>query len=83
MGLSRKKAPSVKDASLSRVLNQVYDDINEIINAVNSGEVTAENKPSSGKTGDIRLIQTSDGQYEIQGKATEGWVASTMTYKED
>jgi hypothetical protein len=83
MRLSKKKAPTLKDANLTRVINQVYDDINEIINAVNSSEVTAENKPSSGKTGDIRLIQTSDGGYEIQGKATEGWVASTMVYKEE
>jgi len=82
MRLSKKKAPAVQDAKLTRILNQVYDDINEIINAVNSSEVTAENKPSSGKTGDMRLIQTSDGDYEIQGKATQGWVATSMIYKE-
>jgi|14BtaG_2_1085337.scaffolds.fasta_scaffold146570_2 hypothetical protein len=82
MRLSKKKAPAVQDAKLTRVLNQVYDDINEIINAVNSGQVTAEDKPNSGKTGDMRLIRKGDGEYEIQGKAIEGWVATTMTYKE-
>tara|TARA_R110002051_G_scaffold26192_1_gene63154 strand:- start:896 stop:1147 length:252 start_codon:yes stop_codon:yes gene_type:complete len=83
MQLSKKKSPTVKDANLTRVLNQVYDDINEIINAVNSGQVTVEDKPSTGKTGDIRLIRLGDGSYELQGKATEGWVASTMVYKEN
>ena len=82
MRLSKKKAPVVQDANLTRVLNQVYDDINEIINAVNSGQTTAEDKPSDGKAGDIRLIRLSNGNYEIQGKTTEGWVATTMTYKE-
>ena len=82
MGLSKKKAPVIQDAALSRAFNQIYDDLNEIINAVNNSQVTAESLPASGKVGDIRLIKKSDGSYEIQGKATEGWVATIMDYKE-
>jgi hypothetical protein len=30
----------------------------------------------------MRLIRKGDGEYEIQGKAIEGWVATSMIYKE-
>jgi len=82
MKLSKKKAPVSNDAQLDRVFRQVYDDINEIINAVNSSQTTSEEKPFAGKEGDIKLVRLSDGTYEIQGRAHEGWVSTAMTYKE-
>jgi hypothetical protein len=82
MAISKKKAPPVQDPHLSRVLNQVYDDMNEIVNAVNNSEVTREDKPFSGKEGDLRLVKTGDSQYELQGRSAEGWVTTTMNYKE-
>lgn len=82
MAISKKKAPPVQDPHLSRVLNQVYDDMNEIVNAVNNSEVTREDKPFSGKEGDLRLVRTGDNQYELQGRSAEGWVTTTMNYKE-
>jgi|8_EtaG_2_1085327.scaffolds.fasta_scaffold465153_1 hypothetical protein len=80
--ISKKKPPAVQDPSVSRALKQIYDDINEIIDAVNSSQVTAEDKAFTGKTGDIRLIRLGDGSYEIQGRAQEGWVATAMNFKE-
>lgn len=82
MSLSKKKAPSITEPTLTRALKQIYDDINEIIDAVNSSQTTAEDKPYTGKEGDIRLIRLGDGSYEIQGKASDGWVATAMTFKE-
>ena len=82
MAISKKKAPPVQDPHLNRILNQVYDDRNEIINAVNNPEVTREDKPFSGKEGDLRLVRTGSNQYELQGRSAEGWVTTTMNYKE-
>lgn len=82
MAISKKKSPPVDDPQLSRVLNQIYDDLNEIINAVNSEDVTSEGQSYSGKVGDLRLVRVGDGSYELQGKSEEGWVATAMNYKE-
>ena len=82
MAISKKKAPIVQDPQISRALNQIYDDINEIINAVNNSEVTREDKPFGGKEGDLRLVRTGSNQYELQGRSAEGWVTTTMNYKE-
>jgi hypothetical protein len=82
MSISKKKPPAVQDPQLSRALKQIYDDLNSLIESVNSSEVTVEDKPYTGKEGDIRLIRLGDGSYEIQGRAQEGWVSTTMEFKE-
>tara|TARA_R100001443_G_scaffold35061_1_gene48822 strand:+ start:291 stop:542 length:252 start_codon:yes stop_codon:yes gene_type:complete len=82
MAMSKKKAPSTTDPTITRALKQIYDDINEIIDAVNNSQTTIEDKPYTGKEGDIRLIRLGDGSYEIQGRASDGWVATAMTFKE-
>lgn len=80
MAISKKRAP--KGDSIERLMNQVYTDINEIINSVNQSESSKERESYSGKSGDLRLAKLSDGTYEIQGKTDEGWVSATMTFKE-
>ena len=82
MIISKKKPPALTDATVSRALKQVYDDINELIDAVNSSQTTVEDKAFTGKEGDIRLIKKADGSYEIQGRASDGWVATAMEFKE-
>jgi hypothetical protein len=82
MAISKKRAPRVDDAQLNRVISKIYDDINEIINAVNQGNTSEEKKSYEGKSGDIRLLKDSTGAYEIQGKTDEGWVKTSMTFKE-
>tara|TARA_B100001939_G_scaffold53868_1_gene43038 strand:- start:1882 stop:2133 length:252 start_codon:yes stop_codon:yes gene_type:complete len=80
MAISKKRAP--KGDSIERLMDQVYTDINEIINSVNQSESSKERESYSGKSGDLRLAKLSDGTYEIQGKTDEGWVSATMTFKE-
>jgi len=80
MAISKKRAP--KGDSIERLMNQVYTDINEIINSVNQSESSKERESYSGKSGDLRLAKLSNGTYEIQGKTDEGWVSATMTFKE-
>ena len=35
MQISQKRAPIVEDAQLNRTISKIYDDLNDIINAVN------------------------------------------------
>jgi len=80
MAISKKRAP--KGDSIERIIDQVYTDINEIINSVNQSESSKERESYAGKSGDLRLAKLSNGTYEIQGKTDEGWVSATMTFKE-
>ncbi len=80
MAISKKRAP--KGDNIERIMDQVYSDINEIINSVNQSESSKERESFSGKSGDLRLAKLSNGTYEIQGKTDEGWVSATMTFKE-
>lgn len=82
MAISKKRPPQVDDPQLNRTIQKIYDDINEVINAVNQGDTSTEKVGYKGKAGDIRLSRQADGSYEIQGKTNEGWVSTAMTYKE-
>ena len=82
MAISKKRPPQVEDPYVNRIIQKIYDDMNEIINAVNQSEISSEKEGYTGKVGDLRLAKKSDGTYEIQGKSEEGWVATAMTYKE-
>ena len=82
MSISKKRAPRIDDPQLNRVVTQLYDDMNEIINAVNQGSTSDEKKGYQGKSGDLRLAKESDGSYEIQGRTDEGWASVTMGFKE-
>ena len=74
MAISRKRAPAVEDSKLSRVVSQIYDDINEVINAVNQGDSSEFKAETEGKSGDIRIAKNSTGAYFIEGKTDEGWI---------
>tara|TARA_R100001463_G_scaffold22334_4_gene53553 strand:+ start:813 stop:1064 length:252 start_codon:yes stop_codon:yes gene_type:complete len=82
MIVSKKKPPRIDDPDLSRVIDQIYDDINELINSVNQGNTSEERTTAQGKSGDIRLARLSNGNYELQGKTDDGWVTTTLTFKE-
>tara|TARA_R100001082_G_scaffold59812_1_gene33209 strand:+ start:6341 stop:6592 length:252 start_codon:yes stop_codon:yes gene_type:complete len=82
MSISKKRAPALDDPNLNRILSKVYDDLNEIINAVNQGNTSEDKKGYQGKSGDIRLSKQSDGTYEIQGRTDEGWTFVSMGFKE-
>lgn len=66
MKVANKKPPKFKDPELSRVLDKIYTDINEIIKSVNNYEGTFEEW--KGKQGDVRVTQ--DG---LQYRDKTGW----------
>lgn len=79
MAISKKRAPVVQDPQLSRIISKIYDDINEVINAVNQGDTSIQKASSEGKSGDIRIVKDSSGSYYIEAKTDEGWIQSDGT----
>ena len=53
MSLAKKRAPRVQDSQLDRIVAKIYDDINEVINAVNQGDTSVDKKSYTGKSGDL------------------------------
>ena len=77
--LSKKRPPLVSDSpGMGRIIQQIYTDLNEIINAVNQGNSKKEKLNTEGKSGDIRVVgEGTDTFLEI--KTEEGWVRSDNT----
>jgi len=78
--ISKKRSQKVSDTNLQRVVDKIYDDLNELISAVNSKDTVTDKEESSGKEGDIRVVKSNDGaSYEIQGRTSEGWAKTSLT----
>ena len=73
MGISKKSAPIVDDADLNRAFSEIYDDINEIIDSVNSSLISL-GELSTGKAGDLRISKVGEDKYRVEARATEGWI---------
>ena len=76
MAKIKKRTPVKVPQEMERPIRQIYDDINDIINAVNS--IGLDGEEYLGKPGDIRIIQNQqvDGtsKYFLQFKTNDGWV---------
>jgi len=73
--ISKKRAPLSSD----RTIQKVYDDINEIINAVNQS-VNESRSLSSGKVGDIRVIKSNTtNKYKLEAYTKDGWAETELT----
>jgi len=80
--ISKKRSQKISDTNLQRVVDKIYDDLNELISAVNSKDTVTDKEESSGKEGDIRVVRSNDGaSYEIQGRTSEGWAKTSLTLK--
>lgn len=74
MAISKKRAPTTQDSELNRVFSKIYDDINELINAVNQGDTSEDKKAFEGKTGDIRITKDVNRNYFLEARTDEGWI---------
>ena len=79
MTVSNKRVPTVSDVEIQRGFQQIYDDLNELIDAVNKGNTTHKRKSNIGKSGDIRIRKKASGAYMLELKTDEGWIESTNT----
>ena len=80
MAKLKKRVPIKVPANMERPIQQIYDDINKIINAVNAYGL--EEVGTEGKVGDIRIIQTQSGttsKYYIEFRTNDGWARSEGT----
>ena len=85
MSIEKKRPLSIINAEpseINRVLQNVYDDINEIINAVNSNSQADSNDRTLGKQGDLKLVQNNNKSWEIHGKTDDGWVFASTAFKD-
>ena len=64
--ISKKRAPHTPDTDMLRIVQQIYDDLNELINAVN--QFTSVGNEGRGKPGNIRV---TDKGLEYRDKT--GW----------
>jgi len=74
--IQNKKAPMMQDPEISRALQEIYDDINSIINEINNAEVRVNKLIDSGREGSLRVALQPDNKYKIEAKTSEGWVVS-------
>mgnify|MGYP001315551286 FL=1 len=82
--ISKKRSQRINNSNMQRVIDKIYDDLNELIDAVNSGNTTAPASESLGKEGDIRVVRSGDGTtYKIQGRTSEGWASASLNLNEE
>ena len=78
--ISKKRSQIVNEKNIQRVVDKIYDDLNELISAVNNRDTVTDKEELSGKEGDIRVVKSNDGaSYEIQGRTSEGWAKTSLT----
>lgn len=82
--ISKKRSQRINNNNMQRIIDRIYDDLNELIDAVNNRETINTAQESSGKEGDIRVVKSSDGTtYKIQGRTSEGWASSSLTLNKE
>jgi len=74
---SLQHAPKVSDAEVQLALNKIYNEINTLIDGVNSN-VTDTEKEGSGKPGDIRITNKSNRRVALEVRTDEGWFESQV-----
>ena len=82
--ISKKRSQRINDNNMQRVIDRIYDDLNELIDAVNNKDTVLVPDQTVGKEGNIRVIRSPDGgSYEIQGRTSEGWASASLTLNEE
>lgn len=80
--ISKLRVPSVQDPLLQRIVNQIYDDFNKLVDSVNQ-EASEASDNFAGKAGNIRLVfDKATKKYYIEGKFETGWANVEVTLNE-
>ena len=91
MALSKARPPKLQGSAVQRqIVQDIYKELNNIIDAVNSEDVVEAKDESKGKPGNIRVIKSPEnGAAHIEIKLEDGWYrsdgssASGFSYKEE
>tara|TARA_B100001250_G_scaffold414624_1_gene454833 strand:+ start:10546 stop:10827 length:282 start_codon:yes stop_codon:yes gene_type:complete len=73
--------------SLNQIVQRIYDDINEVINAVNRSEDLGRSS-SKGKPGDIRVVNFNStanetSEYRLEVFTKDGWAKTGLSLIDD
>ena len=81
MAKIKKRTPVRAPKEMERIVQQIYDDLNDVINSVNSFSLSSEDY--EGSPGNIKVIksQQADGtsKYYLRFKTDDGWGQSEGT----
>ena len=69
--------PKVESSEVQLAINKIYDEINTLIDSVNSS-VTDLEKEGGGKPGDIRVTTKSDRTIVLEVRTDQGWFESSV-----
>ena len=72
--LMKKRAPSSPTQEMQRIIQQIYDDMNDVINSINRFQL--EGKGYVGNPGDIRIVKDqdqTDTNYYLEFNTDDGW----------
>ena len=79
MAITKKRAPHSPTKELNRIVQTIYDDLNEIINAVNQSTGEARST-ASGSKGDLRVIKDrTTSTYKLEAYTEDGWAETELT----
>ena len=76
--IMKKRPPSSPPQEMQRIIQQIYDDLNDVINSINIFQLSGDE--SQGKPGDIRIIKDQDQtttNYYLEFKTDDGWIRIT------
>ena len=76
--IMKKRAPSSPTQEMQRIIQQIYDDLNDVINSINIFQLSG--RGDQGKPGDIRIIKNQDQtstNYYLEFKTDDGWIRLT------
>lgn len=76
MNLSSKRAPQVTNPEVSRAVQEIYKEINALVDAVNQNNRRAPASHTEGKPGDIRVVKGADSKYYLEAKFDDGWATT-------
>ncbi len=72
----RPTPPSVADPEVQRIVQDIYDRLGQMHDAVNQAQ-KAQPSNTEGKAGDIRVVKGADGKHYVEVRTDEGWARSS------
>tara|TARA_Y100000310_G_C20415007_1_gene683874 strand:- start:39 stop:284 length:246 start_codon:yes stop_codon:yes gene_type:complete len=77
MAIAKKRPPQAPTVEMKRVVQTIYDDINDLINSVNQS-ISSIRSTATGSKGDLRVVK--DGlNYRIEAFTDDGWASADLT----
>lgn len=67
--MKKRIAPTISDPDMQRVVTDLYDIINTIIDKVDNRDLSKNNQSESGK---INVVKSGSG-YTLEVRAKDGW----------